>query len=87
MTTAAEASLADETLRSEVKVRCPEFVDACEDAKASGATSLSIHQDAFAINYEHDEMMMLATLIKYAGLEGLNVFIVGKNRSTKAGKR
>ena len=41
---------------------------------------LLIHQDAFAVDYEEYELLGMA--IKYAGLYGKEVRIIGKNRET-----
>lgn len=40
------------------------------------------HQDAFAADYRDDEYMLLGVAVKYAGLCGKEVQVVGKNRQT-----
>jgi hypothetical protein len=40
------------------------------------------HQDAFAADYEANEFSLLGMAIKYAGLMGKEVRIIGKNRAT-----
>jgi hypothetical protein len=41
-----------------------------------------LQQDAFAADYQEDEYMLLGMAIKYAGLRGKEVRVIGKNRST-----
>ncbi len=42
------------------------------------------HQDAFAADYQHNEFALLGMAIKYAGLMGKEVRIIGKNRAMLA---
>jgi len=53
----------------------PDFVKSCRET----AGPLLIHQDAFAVDY--DEYELLGMAIKFAGLHGKEVRIVGKNGS------
>ena len=39
-------------------------------------------QDAFAADYQEDEYKLLGMAIKYAGLRGKEVRVIGKNRNT-----
>jgi len=41
-----------------------------------------LHQDAFAADYQEDEYRLLGMAIKYAGLRGKEVRVIGKNRSS-----
>ena len=41
-----------------------------------------LHQGAFAADYQEDEYELLGRAIKYAGLRGKEVRVIGKNRST-----
>jgi hypothetical protein len=41
-----------------------------------------LHRDAFAADYQEDEYTLLGVAIKYAGLRGKEVRVIGKNRST-----
>jgi hypothetical protein len=41
-----------------------------------------LHQDAFAADYQDDEYKLLGMAIKFAGLYGKEIRIVGKNRET-----
>lgn len=40
---------------------------------------LLLHQDAFAAGYDDDEYTLLGMAVKYAGLRGVTVQIIGKN--------
>ena len=55
----------------------PEFVKSCTETSDD---PLLIHQDAFAADYNEYELLGMA--IKFAGLHGKEVRIVGKNRGT-----
>ena len=41
-----------------------------------------LHQDAFAADYQQDEYALLGMAIKYAGLRGNEVRVIGSVRST-----
>jgi hypothetical protein len=56
----------------------PDFVKAC----AADVDMVVLHQDAFAANYQDDEYMLLGMAIKYAGLCGKEIRVIGKNRQT-----
>jgi hypothetical protein len=43
-----------------------------------------LHQDAFAADYQEDEYMLLGMAIKYSGLRGKEVRVIGKNRRSFA---
>lgn len=40
------------------------------------------HQDAFAGDYQDSEYLLLGMFIKYVGLSGKEIRIIGKNRET-----
>jgi hypothetical protein len=56
----------------------PDFVNSCRDK----AAVVIIHQDAFAADYQDHEYTLLGKAIKFAGLHGKEVRIIGKNRET-----
>lgn len=68
----------ESSLIATIKSSLPEFAKAC----ASDASQVVLHQDAFAADYHEDEYLLLGMAIKYAGLRGKEVRIIGKNRST-----
>jgi len=68
-------------LAAEVESLLPDFVNSCRDK----AAVVIIHQDAFAADYQDDEYVLLGKAIKFAGLHGKEVHIIGKNRETLKG--
>ena len=56
----------------------PDFVKGC----LGDADLVFLHQDAFAADYQEDEYKLLGMAIKYAGLRGKEVRVIGTNRST-----
>jgi hypothetical protein len=65
-------------LVSRIQNTLPDFVKAC----AADADMVVLHQDAFAAAYQDDEYSILGMAIKYAGLCGKEVRVIGKNRQT-----
>jgi hypothetical protein len=63
-----------------IRKRLPDFAQMCAD----DAELVLLHQDAFATDYQEDEYTLLGMAIKYAGLRGKEVRVIGKNRSTLA---
>jgi hypothetical protein len=61
-----------------VRTKLPDFARMCAD----DTEHVLLHQDAFAADYQEDEYMLLGMAIKYAGLRGKEVRVIGKNRST-----
>ena len=70
--------LRESSLIDTITKKLPEFAKACAD----DAELVLLHQDAFATDYQEDEYMLLGMAIKYAGLRGKEVRVIGKNRST-----
>ena len=68
-------------LAAEVEHLLPDFVNSCRDK----ADMVLIHQDAFAADYQDHEYALLGKAIKFAGLHGKEVRIIGKNRETLKG--
>jgi len=63
-----------------IRKKLPEFAKAC----AEDTELVLLHQDAFAADYQEDEYMLLGMAIKYAGLRGKEVRVIGENRSSFA---
>jgi hypothetical protein len=61
-----------------IRKKLPDFAKACADE----TELVLLHQDAFAADYQDDEYLLLGMAIKYAGLRGKEVRVIGKNRST-----
>jgi hypothetical protein len=73
------------TLQATIEHYLPEFAAAVGKAadENDGEVGLIIlHQDAFAAGYDDDEYMILGMAVKYAGLKGVTVNIVGTNHET-----
>jgi hypothetical protein len=68
----------ESSLIATVRRELPDFVKACAD----DTELVLLHQDAFAADYQDDEYTLLGMAIKYAGLRGKDVRVIGKNRST-----
>jgi hypothetical protein len=76
----------DERMRREssliatIRRKLPDFAKAC----ANDTELVLLHQDAFAADYQDDEYTLLGMAIKYAGLRGKEVGVIGRNRSSFA---
>ena len=68
-------------LVAEVEGLLPDFVSSCRDK----ANVVIIHRDAFAADYQDHEYALLGKTIKFAGLHGKEVRIIGKNRENLKG--
>lgn len=77
----AELMEREAALAAEVKRLLPDFANSCRDK----ADVVIIHQDAFAADYQDLEYALLGKAIKFAGLHGKEVRIVGRNRETIKG--
>ncbi len=75
---ANELKRREDALAEEIVKRLPEFIRMCEQ----DVEFLMLHQDAFAAAYQDEEYRLLGMAIKYAGLRGKEVHIIGENRST-----
>jgi hypothetical protein len=65
-------------LVSKIRNLLPDFVKAC----AADADMVLLHQDAFAADYQDNEYALLGMAVKYAGLCGKEVRVIGKNRQS-----
>ena len=68
----------ESSLIATIRKKLPEFAKACAD----DTELVLLHQDAFAADYLEDEYALLGMAIKYAGLRGKEVRVIGKNRSS-----
>lgn len=67
-----------ESLRNGVQSLMPDLDKACNES----AEVLVLHQDAFGADYQDGEYTLLGMAVKYAGLFGKEVRIIGTNRET-----
>jgi hypothetical protein len=65
-------------LSAEIRRLLPDFVESCR----KHADLVIIHQDSFAADYQQDEYALLGKAIKFAGLHGKELRIIGTNRET-----
>lgn len=72
----------ERTLVAEIETVLPEFARACRE----GADAVIIHQDAFAADYQDQEYVLLGKAIKFAGLHGKEVRVIGRNREMVTAK-
>jgi hypothetical protein len=68
----------ESNLIATTRKKLPDFARMCAD----DTELVLLHQDAFAADYKEDEYALLGMAIKYAGLRGKEVRVIGKNRST-----
>jgi hypothetical protein len=61
----------------------PDFVKSC----GKDEDVIILHQDSFAADYQQDEYALLGMAIKFAGLHGKEVRIIGTDRETLKGSR
>lgn len=78
MTSDDERMQRESNLIATVRKTLPEFAKACADEEEL----VLLHQDAFAADYQDDEYALLGMAIKYAGLRGKEVRVIGRNRSS-----
>jgi len=67
-------------LVSEIERLLPDFARSCRGSEEV----ILIHQDSFAADYEDHEYTLFGKAIKFAGLHGKEVRIIGRNRETLA---
>ena len=66
-------------LRETIEKELPRLVEALATEEID---VIALHQDAFASGYDAKEYMLLGMAIKYAGLHGVAVQIIGTNLET-----
>jgi hypothetical protein len=68
----------ESSLIATIRKKLPDFAR----MGADDSELVLLHQDAFAADYQEDEYMLLGMAIKYAGLRGKEVRVIGTNRSS-----
>ena len=63
-------------LIAEIERLLPDFARSCRDS----ADLVIIHQDSFAADYQDEEYALFGKAIKFAGLHGKEIRVIGKNR-------
>jgi hypothetical protein len=70
----------ERALIAEIESLLPEFARTCRES----ADVVVLHQDAFAADYQDHEYMLFGKALKFAGLHGKEVRVIGTNRETLA---
>ena len=74
-----EALVEKETaLASEIERLPPDFARSCRGSE----DVVIVHQDSFAADYQDEEYALFGKAIKFAGLHGKEVRVIGTNRDT-----
>lgn len=74
-----DLALKESSLIAAVEERLPDFARACCNPDAP---VIVMHQDAFAADYQEDEYKLLGMAIKFAGICGKEVQVIGTKRHT-----
>ena len=65
-------------LTSEIEGLLPDFARSCRGSE----DVILIHQDSFAADYEDHEYTLFGKALKFAGIYGKEIRVIGKNRET-----
>jgi len=65
-------------LIKDVEKALPEVAKLCKETEID--TLWLFHQDAFAADYQEEEFLLLGKAIKYAGIYGKEIRIIGRNQ-------
>jgi hypothetical protein len=68
----------EKALTLEIESLLPDFARSCRD----GADVVIIHQDSFAADYQDEEYALFGKAMKFAGIYGKEIRVIGKNRET-----
>ena len=65
-------------LIAEIESLLPDFARTCRGSE----DVVIIHQDSFAADYEDEEFALFGKAMKFAGIYGKEIRVIGKNRET-----
>lgn len=67
-----------------VEGQLPDFVKMVKTyaSKKGDKPIIFLHQDAFAADYNIEELVLLGSAVKYAGISGLNILFAGVSNET-----
>ena len=68
----------ESSLIAAIRKKPPEFAKACAD----DSELVILHQDSFAADYQEEEYTLPGMAVKYTGLRGKVLRVIGKNRSS-----
>jgi hypothetical protein len=66
-------------LMATIEAKLPVFARACRE---DGISTIILHQDAFAADYQEEGYRLLGMAIKFAGVYGRDVLVSGTNLGT-----
>jgi hypothetical protein len=69
-------------LIAEIENLLPDFAHTCRDS----ADMVVLHQDSFAADYQDEEYTLFGKAMKFAGIYGKEIRVIGKNRETLTAK-
>ena len=67
-------------LIAEIERLLPDFANSCRGSE----DVVIIHQDSFAADYQDEEYTLFGKAMKFAGIYGKEIRVIGKNRETLA---
>ena len=74
-----ETAKKESGLIAAIEKMLPDFARTC---RAQDSPVVIMHQDAFAADYQEEEYRLMGMAIKFAGICGKEVRIIGTNRQT-----
>jgi hypothetical protein len=74
-----ELAKKEASLIAAIEKMLPDFARTC---RAQYTPVVIMHQDAFAADYQEEEYRLMGMAIKFAGICGKGVHIIGTNRQT-----
>jgi hypothetical protein len=75
-----ELAAKEAALIAEIERLLPDFARSCRGSE----DVVIIHQDSFAADYQDDEYALFGKAMKFAGIYGKEIRVIGKNRETLA---
>lgn len=69
-------------LIAEIERALPDFARSCRNS----ADVVIIHQDSFAADYQDEEYTLFGKAMKFAGIYGKEIRVIGKNREMLTAK-
>ena len=65
-------------LIAEIERLLPDFARSCRESEEL----VVLHQDSFAADYQDEEYALFGKAMKFAGIYGKEIRVIGKNRET-----
>jgi hypothetical protein len=74
-----DLAMREANLIAAIENMLPDFARACH---ATDTSVVILHQDAFAADYQEEEYRLVGMAIKFAGICGKEIRVIGTNRQT-----